>query len=624
MKNGPALCLAALVAGTSPALAQTLTNPGFEAGWGGWNDVDPNKDATSVSGHFNTGLKSAKISKETGHFEQTVTLYPDSEYELKAFVKGPGIVGVEIAGTEVTASSAGDGENWVQLSIPFKTGADTGARVFGGWGGDEARFDDFELVAVSGPAKTAAEEVASGPREYTTLPDGCEGMGQLRVKKVRAEGDYDKEYAPDRVIDHSFDADSRWSAKGAGREIVLDLGMPQTLKELGIAFYKGHERKSHFEMAASVDGKAYAALIPRTTSAGKTTAIQRFDFDDMIARYVKIAAYGNESSEWNSILEIQPYGCGLGMIDPTGDGSDVAEYSNKGLFGLFTDVPPSENFDLSGWKITVPYDRNGDGKVDEIEEAELGSGWQDPEVFYTDPVTGGMVFRTIPAGVTTQNSSYARSELRQMMRAGDTAIATRNDDGTPTQNNWVFSSAPQEAQDMAGGVDGTLRATLAVNQVTRTGEQGKAGRVIIGQIHAKDDEPIRLYYRKLPGNKFGSIYYAHEPIGKDDIWVEVIGERKDNADNPADGIALDEIFSYEIKVSGKEVDGVIHPMMDVKIIRDDGTEIVAPSFDMVESGYNVADDFMYFKAGAYSQNNSTLPGWRDADQVTFFKLETEH
>jgi poly(beta-D-mannuronate) lyase len=104
----------------------------------------------------------------------------------------------------------------------------------------------------------------------------------------------------------------------------------------------------------------------------------------------------------------------------------------------------------------------------------------------------------------------------------------------------------------------------------------------------------------------------------------VIGARKDNAGNPTDGIALDEIFSYEIAVSSKEVDGALHPMLDVKIIRDDGTEIVAPSFDMSQSGYNVADDFMYFKAGAYSQNNSILPGWRDADQVTFYKLETAH
>ncbi len=533
--------------------------------------------------------------------------------------------GIEVAGEQFTTASESDGETWVPLSVAITTSADTAARVFGGWGGGEGRFDDFELVAISGPAKVAAEAAAKGPRVYATIPGGCEEIRQLRVAAVSAEGDYDNEYAPGRVIDHAFDPDSRWSAKGAGREIVVDMGMPQSLKELGIAFYKGHERRNYFEISTSIDVRAFVPLVPRTESAGKTTAIQRFDLDDTVARFIRVTGFGNEKNGWNSIIEIQPYGCGLGMIDSTGDGSDVADYSNKGLFGLFTDVPPSENFDLSAWKLTVPFDRDGDGKADEVEEIELDAGWQDPEVFYTDPVAGGMVFRTIPGGVTTQKSAYARSaELREMMRAGDTGVSTRNDDGTPTRNNWVFSSAPAKAQDLAGGVDGTLRATLAVNQVTRTGETGKIGRVIIGQIHAKDDEPVRLYFRKLPGNKFGSIYYAREPAGGDDIWVEMIGERKDNAKNPKDGIALDEIFSYEIRVSGKEVNGVIRPMLDVKIVRDDGREIIAPSYDMTESGYSVADDFMYFKAGAYSQNNGTLPGWRDADQVTFYRFEAVH
>ncbi|SNS41367.1 polysaccharide lyase family 7 protein [Tropicimonas sediminicola] len=605
------------------AMAQTLTNPGFESGWGGWTDVDPNKDATSISGDFNSGAKSGKISKETGHFEQAITLYPESEYELKAYVRGPGVIGIEVAGEEHTAASEGDGNTWVPLSVPFTTASDVEGRVFGGWGGAEGRFDDFELVAISGPALAAAEEAAKGPREYTTLPDACEEMSQLRVVSVSAEGDYDKDYAPELAVDHEFIVDSRWSAEGAGREIILDLGMPQTLKELGLAFYKGHERKNFFEMAASPDGKTWQPLIPRTESAGKTTAIERFDFDDTVARYVKVIGFGNESNAWNSIIEIQPYGCGMGMIDSTGDGSDVGAYSNKGLYGLFNDVPPSKNFDLSAWKITVPYDKDGDGKVDEIHEQELTSGWTDPEVFYTDPTTGGMVFRSIPGGTTTSGSSYPRSELREMMRAGDTSISTRNDDGTPNKNGWVFSSAPAEAQEMAGGVDGVMTATLAVNQVTKTGETGKVGRVIIGQIHAKDDEPIRLYYRKLPHNKFGSIYYAHEPVGEDDKWFEMIGTRKDNSDNPADGIALDEIFSYEIKVSGKEIDGAVNPILDVKIIRDDGTEVTS-SYDMYESGYNVSDDFMYFKAGAYSQNNTSLPGSRDADQVTFYRLDVQH
>ena len=55
-----------------------IANPSFENGWGGWTDVDPNGDATAISGHFNTGAHSAKITGETGRFEQTVPVTPNT------------------------------------------------------------------------------------------------------------------------------------------------------------------------------------------------------------------------------------------------------------------------------------------------------------------------------------------------------------------------------------------------------------------------------------------------------------------------------------------------------------------------------------------------------------------
>jgi len=236
-----------------------------------------------------------------------------------------------------------------------------------------------------------------------------------------------------------------------------------------------------------------------------------------------------------------------------------------------------------------------------------------------------MVFRTTPVGAkTSKNTNYTRTELRGMLRRGDESIETRLEGGYPNKNNWVFSSAPAEAQASAAGVDGILRATLAVNQVTRLGKDYQVGRVIIGQIHAKDDEPIRLYYRKLPQNKFGSIFYAHEPVTGKERWIEIIGSRGDRISNPDDGIALDETFSYEIEVNGVPEGDSIIPMLNVKIIRDDGTEVSAEPLDMRDSGFSVADDFMFFKAGAYSGNNSSPDPDRDFDKVTFFKLDYSH
>ena len=56
-----------------------------------------------------------------------------------------------------------------------------------------------------------------------------------------------------------------------------------------------------------------------------------------------------------------------------------------------------------------------------------------------------------------------------MLRRGNTDFVTKGVGG----NNWVFSSAPVAAQDAAGGVDGELTATLAVNHVqSRTIKEG--------------------------------------------------------------------------------------------------------------------------------------------------------
>lgn len=262
-------------------------------------------------------------------------------------------------------------------------------------------------------------------------------------------------------------------------------------------------------------------------------------------------------------------------------------------------LSPGENFDLSTWKITLPDQT-------EPSESDLVNGFERADEFYTDPVTGAMVFKCRNDG-QTGGSTYPRSELREMLRAGNTSISTQG----IGLNNWVFSSSSTANQEASGGVDGTMTVTVAVDHVSTTGESGKVGRVIIGQIHASDDEPCRLYYRKLPGNTKGSIYVAHEPTTSSEQWYEMIGSRSSSASDPADGIALGEQFSYEIKV--------VFNTLTVTIMRDGKADVVQ-EIDMTDSGF--ADDWMYFKAGNYNQNNSGTAG--DYAQVSIFALDVSH
>ena len=287
--------------------------------------------------------------------------------------------------------------------------------------------------------------------------------------------------------------------------------------------------------------------------------------------------------------------------------------SSAGGYGLSPDLSPGQNFDLLGWYLNTPADKDGNGKADRFSEVQLQQGATDPAYFYTAD-DGGMVFRaTIRGARTSKNTRFTRTELREMLRRGQKNIDTKTNDGRPNKNNWVFSTAPAPAKALAGAVDGTLRATLAVNHVTTSGDRSQVGRVIIGQIHAKNDEPVRLYYRKLPGHDRGSVYFAHEPSKGDDIWVELIGSRSSSASSPDDGIALNEKFSYEIDVKGHR--------LRVTISKESQT-LAERTLDMSGSGYAVDDDYMYFKAGVYNQNNTGEPN--DYVQATFYRLQTLH
>ncbi len=266
--------------------------------------------------------------------------------------------------------------------------------------------------------------------------------------------------------------------------------------------------------------------------------------------------------------------------------------------------------DLSDWYLTLPVDENSDGKADRVHEWELSKGWSDPRFFFPS-TDGGLTFRCPVKGAkTSKNTKYARTELREMLRRGNKSIPTAE----PGRNNWLPSTAKRKYRNKAGGVDGELHATLAVNHVTTTGADNEIGRVIIGQIHGKDDEPVRLYYRKLPHHQRGSLYFAHEAKGEpDDQYYDLIGSRKNSAEEPANGIALDEKFSYSIVLAGD--------LVEVSISKD-GSPLARQRIDISKSGYTSRDEYLYFKAGVYSQNKTGNAD--DYDQATFYELRNLH
>lgn len=457
-----------------------------------------------------------------------------------------------------------------------------------------------------------------------------------------------------------FDKDltTRWSVNGDGEWAMLDYGSVQEFTAIAAAFHKGNERQTKFDIQVSEDGKTWKTVLENQESSGKIIGLERFEFAPVKARYIKYVGHGNNDNGWTSVTELTALNCNVNdcpdnqIVSPEViaaekemiEAQKAAEKAKKearkdlrkGNFGapavypcdkdvecdtksalpVPTNLPatpkagnkPSENFDLTSWYLSQPFDHDENGRPDDVDEWNLANGYEHPDVFYTAD-DGGLVFKSFIKGVrTSPNTKYARTEMREMLRRGDTSISTKG----VNKNNWVFSSAPVEDQKAAGGVDGTLEATLKIDHTTTTGEPGEVGRFIIGQIHDQDDEPIRLYYRKLPNNDKGTVYFAHENTlkGTDEFFDLVGGMTGEIGD---EGIALGEKFSYRINVKGNT--------LTVTVMRE-GKKDVQQVVDMSKSGYDKGGKYMYFKAGVYNQN--ITGDLDDYVQATFYKLEKSH
>ncbi len=446
----------------------------------------------------------------------------------------------------------------------------------------------------SGSADKAPEEVIAvppsvppveAPTEPPVAPINsditCTGLAKLNIVEANATNSLNS-YTANQVIDAKFLPESRWSSLENSAQLTLTLENLSLVKGLSITWLNTDQRSYSYDVEVSKDKQTWTSVVADQITDALTTRSQFIEIAEHSAQYIKIIPKGSNIDSTNNIIEVEAFGCS----------EDV-----------------SSTIELTDWYLSIPVDERLNTKAESIYESRLNNDYFNAEFFFMNN-EGGLVFRSpIEGAKTSTNTKYTRTELREMLRRGDTNINVKG----VNKNNWVFSSAPENDLDAAGGVDGELIAELAVNHVTETGDKSQVGRVIIGQIHANNDEPIRVYYRKLPGNNKGSIYLAHEIEGGDDIYYELIGNRSQSATNPENGIALNERFGYQIKV--------VANLLTLTITRA-GKADVTQVVDMTNSGYDQGGQYMYFKAGAYNQNNTGNA--KDYVQTTFYKISNSH
>jgi len=497
------------------------------------------------------------------------------------------------------------------------------------------------------------------------LPENAEFF---EIESATGSGNHSR-LVPSRAIDGNTSNTSRWAGNGDPEELILNLGSDRDIKDVQIAWFLGTagQRSFIFDLDARSQLTNEWTTIFNGMSSGATLDFENYDVDDITASELRIRGLSNsDGTAWTAIREVTisgiaeeaptedpqdpgttppddtppedtppddpetetPPGGGTPPPDDTPPDDPVVDdpppeeggtpVTEAGDFGLDPNAEPWENFDLTVWAYDSPAPRPTDPcRAVRSDEDEWNTAFRNSEsgqYFFTH-TDGGMRFVSPVGGATTStscNSGFPRSELREMLRRGNTSISTTGVNG----NNWALGYQPGNSAH--GGRNGELKATLRVNEVTTTGDGLHPGRTIIGQIHADNDEPARLYYRKLPDAEFGCIYLEHEIRDGNDVTFNMIGNEQCSGNGPSDGIALNELFSYEITNVNENIRVVIRRGdQDAPIIAETSVDM-----DALFSGYDRVDEWMYFKAGAYTQNNTGDPD--DADVVTFYRLSNTH
>jgi len=165
----------------------------------------------------------------------------------------------------------------------------------------------------------------------------CDASDSLTIISATDDGLYEETHGPENTIDGNMDAESRWSnqSQGTPKSLLLDLGAEQTLKALNIAWHKGDSRKSTFSIEASADGAEYQTVIAQRQSGGLTLDFEAYEVSDITAQFVRIVSDGNESNDWNSIVEVAAFGCGQPVEKPATP--VLTERQGQGAFGLRVD-----------------------------------------------------------------------------------------------------------------------------------------------------------------------------------------------------------------------------------------------------------------------------------------------
>jgi hypothetical protein len=151
----------------------------------------------------------------------------------------------------------------------------------------------------------------------------CQILNPSVVTAIGSDGN-----APSNVVDRNLN--TRWSNKGTGSWIQVDLGSKAKVCSVDLAWYRGDVRKNDFTVSLSDDGSRFKRVF-EGESTGTGTGFEKYNLPSGTeGRFVRIAVNNNSENNWASITELALFGVASGSPPSSQPPSTPA-------------IPPSQN-----------------------------------------------------------------------------------------------------------------------------------------------------------------------------------------------------------------------------------------------------------------------------------------
>lgn len=363
----------------------TLKNPGFESGKDDWG----NSSNFAITSDEHTGSSAAKVTSSSGGIEQSVNVNSNTEYALKAWVKGDGTL--SIGGKSIDF----DTNSYTQVSISFNSGSSGSVIIKGTRDSGDVRFDDFALESgSSGPVTFSPERHSELAGQTFRLENG----GSALWARISGTGDFQDI----KMTGQNSTGDwPRW--------------VVEEVNDGGDYYYrfKNVDSNRRFRPKSTSDDGVYTGRASWTGNWTQWMVIEQANNEFILVNKSTgtVLSAGNNTN--GSLVRH--------VIGLDGD-------KTLWKFQAIDDTPPPAGdfpyaiLGLDDWKITLPRSNDGDDRADEVyRDASKNDDSSDPsftvyedEFFFVSD--NGVTFSCPVADgtPTTGNSSNTRSELREM------------------------------------------------------------------------------------------------------------------------------------------------------------------------------------------------------------------